>query len=145
MIDFLNFEDTISDEMLAAYIDGNATPEENAIIQNALGSDESLAEVIDVVHDSIPFANGDWEISNLELGTFDLGMSPIASFADLAAMDSPLLGTDNELDDDFGLGIAASADNPTTEDDSLYDNSSSQSGEMDNCQDFDNTIDIQTY
>lgn len=58
MIDFMNIGDNISDEMLAAYIDGNATPEESSVIQNALGNDELLTESIDIVNDSIPFGNG---------------------------------------------------------------------------------------
>ena len=51
MIDFLKFDDAISDEMLAAYIDGNATEEESTLIQNVLSSDDMLSEVADVVSD----------------------------------------------------------------------------------------------
>lgn len=50
MIDFLKFNDNISDEMLAAYIDGNATEEEKSLIENSISSDEMLSEVVDVVN-----------------------------------------------------------------------------------------------
>ena len=51
MIDFLKFNDDISDEMLAAYIDGNATDEESVKIKDALSSNEMLSEVADVLND----------------------------------------------------------------------------------------------
>ena len=41
----------ISDEMLAAYLDGNANMEECSSIQNQMGSDSMLSEVIDIVND----------------------------------------------------------------------------------------------
>ena len=37
--------------MLAAYIDGNATPEESRIIENTMNSDEMLSEIVDVAND----------------------------------------------------------------------------------------------
>jgi hypothetical protein len=40
----------ISDEMLAAYIDGNATPLECLIIDNAI-NDEDITEVVDIISD----------------------------------------------------------------------------------------------
>ena len=54
MIDFLKFNDDISDEMLAAYIDGNATEEESSRIRFALSSDEELLEATEVVNDFNP-------------------------------------------------------------------------------------------
>jgi len=51
MIDFKDFNENISDEMLAAYIDGNATPEEVGMIQSQLINDDSLSEVIDISSD----------------------------------------------------------------------------------------------
>lgn len=63
MIDFLKFNDNITDEMLAAYIDGNATEEENSLIENSISSDEMLSEVVDVVNDINLFEN-----ENSELG-----------------------------------------------------------------------------
>lgn len=40
----------VNDEMLAAYIDGNTTPLENIVIDEAIG-DESITEVIDLTKD----------------------------------------------------------------------------------------------
>lgn len=64
MIDFLKLNDEISDEMLAAYIDGNATEEERSLIENSFGSDEMLSEVVDVVNDinSVENENCDWPL-----------------------------------------------------------------------------------
>lgn len=45
-----NFDNFISDEMLAAYIDGNAIPIEQNIIDGYLDCDE-LQEVLDIVSD----------------------------------------------------------------------------------------------
>ena len=45
-----NFEDIISDEMLSAYIDGNAISIENSIIGEYL-DDAELQEVLDIVSD----------------------------------------------------------------------------------------------
>lgn len=45
-----NFDNFISDEMLAAYIDGNAIPIEQNIIDGYLDNDE-LQEVLDIVSD----------------------------------------------------------------------------------------------
>lgn len=63
MIDFLNFNDEITDEMLAAYIDGNATETENLLIGNSTASDDLLSEVIDIVADINSYGNknNEWE------------------------------------------------------------------------------------
>jgi hypothetical protein len=59
----MNTENHISDEMLAAYLDGNATPEESAIIRDALDGDELLEEVVDVVNDVHSYDGDiDWTI-----------------------------------------------------------------------------------
>ena len=47
----IDWNDNISDEMLAAYLDGNASMEECSLIQNQMGSDSMLSEVIDIVND----------------------------------------------------------------------------------------------
>ena len=47
----IDWNDNISDEMLAAYLDGNANMEECSSIQNQMGSDSMLSEVIDIVND----------------------------------------------------------------------------------------------
>ena len=63
MIDFLKFNDDISDEMLAAYIDGNVTDEEFVKIKDALSSNEMLSEVADVLNDIKSYDDSvDWGI-----------------------------------------------------------------------------------
>jgi hypothetical protein len=47
----IDWNDSISDEMLAAYLDGNANIEECSLIQTQMGSDSMLSEVIDIVND----------------------------------------------------------------------------------------------
>lgn len=47
----IDWNDNISDEMLAAYLDGNANMEECSLIQNQMGSDSMLSEIIDIVND----------------------------------------------------------------------------------------------
>ena len=47
----IDWNDNISDEMLAAYLDGNANMEEYSLIQNQMGGDSMLSEVIDIVND----------------------------------------------------------------------------------------------
>ena len=47
----IDWNDNISDEMLAAYLDGNANIEECSLIQNQMGNDSMLSEVIDIVND----------------------------------------------------------------------------------------------
>lgn len=47
----IDWDDNISDEMLAAYLDGNANMEECSLIQSQMGSDSMLSEVIDIVND----------------------------------------------------------------------------------------------
>lgn len=73
----IDWNDNISDEMLAAYLDGNASMEECSLIQNQMGSDSMLSEVIDIVNDinhlGLTMANdnlimnsmdGNWDLSN---------------------------------------------------------------------------------
>ena len=43
--------DNISDEMLAAFIDGNTLPVESMIINNAIPIDGAIAEVVDIAKD----------------------------------------------------------------------------------------------
>jgi hypothetical protein len=73
----IDWNDNISDEMLAAYLDGNANMEECSLIQDQMGSDSMLSEVIDIVNDinhlGLTMGNdnlimnsmdGNWDLSN---------------------------------------------------------------------------------
>ena len=73
----IDWNDNISDEMLAAYLDGNANMEECSLIQDQMGSDSMLSEVVDIVNDinhlGLTMGNdnlimnsmdGNWDLSN---------------------------------------------------------------------------------
>ena len=47
----------ISDELLAAYIDGNTTESENALIENALSDDSMLSEACEIICDISQYAD----------------------------------------------------------------------------------------
>lgn len=48
----INMDDNISDELLAAYIDGNTTDEENAFVECHIDGDPALAELVDIAQDA---------------------------------------------------------------------------------------------
>lgn len=79
-----NINDYISDEMLAAYIDGTSTPLESTLVEQQL-SDENIQEVIDLVSDS---ADLDF-IQNVEPLDFtsmiDNYLKPIEEYQELKA------------------------------------------------------------
>ena len=79
-----NTNDYISDEMLAAYIDGTSTPLENTLVEQQL-SDENIQEVIDLVSDS---ADQDF-MQNVEPIDFasmiDNYLKPIEEYQELKA------------------------------------------------------------
>lgn len=51
------YDNNISDEMLAAYIEGKATPMEAALIADSMQQNDLLAEAIDIVNDSMNMGN----------------------------------------------------------------------------------------
>lgn len=144
MIDFMNIEENISDEMLAAYIDGNATPEESSMIQNALGNDELLTEAIDIVNDSIPFGNGDWGTDFNSLGILELVPTSIAGIENnlsLGITEEHPIGGDSLFGDSFDFGLAAAAPTDQVEDDHPSDDKSDMmdgSEEWESIDDFSN-------
>lgn len=82
MIDFINYE--ISDELLAAYVDGKTSLMENAIVENSINSDSQLLEVFDIVHDSISFGGfEDLDIHKGDFGFWELGLPPIITEDDI--------------------------------------------------------------
>lgn len=80
----IDWNDNISDEMLAAYLDGNANMEECSLIQNQMESDSMLSEVIDIVNDinhlGLTMANDNLIMNSMD-GNWDLnnGMDIISS------------------------------------------------------------------
>lgn len=74
-IDILNSK--ISDELLAAYIDGNLTENENALIENSLNEDSMLSETCEIVSDSVPIRSiFDWELHKGDFGFWEIGLPP---------------------------------------------------------------------
>lgn len=142
MIDFMNIGENISDEMLAAYIDGNATPEESSMIQNALGNDELLTEAIDIVNDSIPFGNGDWGTVFSSPGISELVPSSIASIDNnhfLGITEEHPIGGDSMFGNSFDFGLAAADPSEAVENDNP---SNEESGMMDGSEKWESTDDF---
>ena len=68
----------ISDELLAAYIDGNTTASENALIENALNDDSMLSEAYEIANDGISFGEqSDWDIYDGDYGFLEMGLPPV--------------------------------------------------------------------
>lgn len=120
----IDWNDNISDEMLAAYLDGNANMEESSLIQNQMGSDSMLSEVIDIVNDINHLG--------LTMGNDNLIMNPM----------------DNNIDWNSGMDIISSPLQSIPEyNDSLsqfdsfdngFDRDSFDNNDLDNI--FDNTL-----
>lgn len=105
----IDWNDNISDEMLAAYLDGNASMEECSLIQNQMGSDSKLSEVIDIVNDinhlGLTMANdnlimnsmdGNWDLNN----GMDIISSPLQSIPEYNDSLSQFDSFDNRFDRD---------------------------------------------
>lgn len=108
MIDFdiFNFDDNITDEQLAAYIDGNATAEETLLIENALNNDTMLSEALDIVQDGALLGSDfDWDIHKGDYGFWELGLPPTIDTFEMESQnqnyglsfgnDNVLLGSDS--------------------------------------------------
>lgn len=88
MIDFNDFAYCISDEMLAAYIDGNATESEKSLIENSISDNFMLSETVDVANDAMLFGSDfDWDLHRGDYGFWELGLPPVLSEADYMVAD----------------------------------------------------------
>lgn len=89
----------ISDEMLAAYIDGNSTDEEKNLIENSIQEDSMLSEAIDIANDTkMLSSNFDWDLHEGDFGFWELGLPPVLEnehFSIAADIDDVNLGNDN--------------------------------------------------
>ncbi len=108
-------DNNITDEMLAAYIEGNATPMESALISDTMMHDDMLVEAIDIVNDSLSmgndlFVNYDLFSSGMSNGFEDWfpnnGMDSLSQMPDMFnALDGngelPPLSNDNDLMNDI--------------------------------------------
>lgn len=89
MIEFDSFElNNVSDEMLAAYIDGNATNYETRLIEDLIKGDSDLMEIIDIGQDMLFSSEMIWQDHKLE------NMMPIDNFL----LESDKFGLNNDFD-----------------------------------------------
>ena len=97
--DFL--DNAISDELLAAYIDGNTTGSENALIENALNGDSMLSEAYEIASDSVSFGEKtDWDIYNSDYGFLEMGLPPVIDALEMVSQNQDYglsFGNDNDL------------------------------------------------
>ena len=98
----------ISDELLAAYIDGNTTASENALIENALNDNSMLSEAYEIANDGISFGEqSDWDIYDGDYGFLEMGLPPVIDAIDMVTQNqsydldfgnnSDLFGSDDNL------------------------------------------------
>lgn len=93
MIDFNDYNNNISDEMLAAYIDGNATENEKSLIENSMPDNSMLSEAVDIANDTTSFgSNFDLDLHDGDYGFWELGLPPVLSEEDII---NELKNTDN--------------------------------------------------
>ena len=81
----IDWDETISDELLAAYLDGNTTPEENFRVEKAIEADGSLQELTDIVSDASAMQE-QIEAWNGDYGFWELGIDPVFSFEELHSL-----------------------------------------------------------
>ena len=116
-----DFEDIlnsgISDELLAAYIDGNTTESENQLIESALNGDSMLSEAYEIAHDSVSFgSNTDWDVYNGDYGFLEMGLQPIIDALNMGSQNQDYglsFGNDNDLfaSDNYPLSNGGYGDN----------------------------------
>lgn len=93
MIDFNDFNENISDEMLAAYIDGSATENEKSLIENSISDNSMLSEVVDIANDTTSFGSDfDWDLHDGDYGFWELGLPPVLNENDIM-MDADIYDT----------------------------------------------------
>lgn len=92
----IDWNDNISDEMLAAYLDGNASIEECSLIRPRIGDDSMLSEVIDITND-INLLGLDTSNDNLIMNSESINMG----WNDSMDMPSTPFLTIPEYNDDF--------------------------------------------
>lgn len=101
ILDNVFFDNGISDELLAAYIDGNTTKSENVLIENALNGDSMLSEVCEIASDSVSFGEKtEWDIYNGDYGFGEMGLPPIVDALEMVSQNQDYglsFDNDNEL------------------------------------------------
>lgn len=123
---------SISDEQLAAYIDGNTTASENALIENALNADSMLSEAYEIANDGISFGEkSDWDIYDGDYGYLEMGLPPVIDALDMVTQNQNNgldFGDDNNL---FGSDDNFASNDLYSENDKMGFDDTVMSSEMD--------------
>lgn len=79
----IDFNENISDEALASYIDGNAMESEKSLIQSSMSDDPILSEAVDIANDATSLGfDFDWNLHKGDYGFWELGLPPVLNEAD---------------------------------------------------------------
>lgn len=124
----------ISDELLAAYIDGNTTESENALIENALNGDSILLEAYEIASDSVSFGSDfDWKLHKGDFGFWELGLPPAITETDHSIATDPPADEITSFNEGIDIGLDLDTYNPLDDTHtSLNDTISDDMLEMDN-------------
>lgn len=99
----------ISDELLAAYIDGNTTESENQLIESSLNGNSILAEAYEIANDSVSFgSNFDWELHKGDFGFWELGLPPVVTEEEVLAWEEESDYDDEIINNDMEEQLNAS-------------------------------------
>ena len=99
----------ISDELLAAYIDGNTTESENQLIESSLNGNSILAEAYEIANDSVSFgSNFDWELHKGDFGFWELGLPPLVTEEEVLAWEEESDYDDEIINNDMEEQLNAS-------------------------------------
>lgn len=148
MIDFNDFAYCISDEMLAAYIDGNATESEKSLIENSISDNFMLSETVDVANDAMLFGSDfDWDLHRGDYGFWELGLPPLITEADLFVVADSIDDISTPVDGDSFNEQSMATFNTTNDGFLSYDITDNSDYEeidddVDNIEDFDNDSQI---
>jgi hypothetical protein len=118
--------ENISDELLAAFLDGNTTKEETEQVLEGMSEDNALMEVAGIANDVISFEDK-LEVWKGDYGFWEMGINPVFEPEELlagAVEETSFLTSDDDrwLQDDFDndLGFPNNDDSNNTGFDDLY-------------------------
>jgi hypothetical protein len=96
----------VSDELLAAFWDGNTTREETELVLEAMGWDDNLTEFADIANDVISFEDK-MAVWKGDYGYWELGIDPVLKpeevLADASLEEESLLINSDSNDDDLWM------------------------------------------
>lgn len=91
----INKSDSISDELLAAFLDGNVTRKETEQVLEVISKDNGLMEVVEITEDVISFEEklGVWKE---DYGFWEMGIDPVLNPEDFSNGAEAFSTTENE-------------------------------------------------